>query len=117
MVALTGPGGGWLADTAGIRALALDAGALDDLPSLFREFRPMRGSCAFGDCAHLNEPGCAVIAAARAGEIDAARYDSYRRLALGDAYDGALAGTDCVEGDAGWNDPGKTEEAWHDGDG
>ncbi len=121
MVALSGPTGGWLADTAGIRALALDAGALSDLPALFREFRPLRGNCAFADCQHLSEPGCAVIAAARSGAIDAARYDSYRRLALGDAFS-----------DAGWNDAddknnhennlendnsGDWEEAWHASDG
>lgn len=108
MVPLTGSAGGWLADTAGIRALALDPAALRDLPWLFREFRPLRGSCAFGDCAHLSEPGCAVIAAARSGALDAARYDSYRRLALGAAPDSA---------EMDWDDPGEMEEAWHDSDG
>ena len=116
MVALSGPGGGWLADTAGIRSLALEAGALTDLPELFREFRPLRGRCAFGDCAHLSEPGCAVIAAARSGAIDRERYDSYRRLALGDAYDGASPSKDGANDD-GWDDPGEMEEVWHDQDG
>lgn len=117
MAPLSGPGGGWLADTAGIRALGLDASALADLPSHFREFRPLRGRCAFADCAHLNEPECAVIAAARSGEIDAARYDSYRRLALGDAYDGALAaavGRSDADNEYEWDDPGDGEEAWRD---
>ena len=124
MVPLTGPAGGWLADTAGIRALALDAGALSDLRWLFREFRPLRGSCAFGDCAHLNEPGCVVMAAARSGAIDAARYDSYRRLALGGAYESSSDGSSdgSYDGapdfnDEGWNDPGERKEAWHDRDG
>lgn len=116
MVPLTGPGGGWLADTAGIRALALDASALGDLPWLFREFRPLRGHCAFGDCAHLNEPGCAVIAAARTGEIDAARYDSYRRLALGGAYEGEHDGVPGFD-DERWDEPGERKEAWHERDG
>lgn len=117
MAPLSGPGGGWLADTAGIRALGLDASALADLPRHFREFRPLRGRCAFADCAHLNEPECAVIAAARSGEIDAARYDSYRRLALGDAYDGALAaavGRSDADNEYEWDDPGDGEEAWRD---
>lgn len=108
MVPLTGAAGGWIADTAGIRALGLEAGALRDLPALFREFRPYQGSCVFGDCSHLSEPGCAILAAAHTGAIDAARYDSYRRLALGGAPDGS------DDKDSGWDDPGELEEAWHD---
>jgi ribosome biogenesis GTPase len=120
MAPLTGPDGGWLADTAGIRTLGLDASALADLPRHFREFRPLHGRCAFADCAHLNEPDCAVIAAARSGAITAARYDSYRRLALGDAYDGALAGAigpSAEYNENEWDDPGYREEAWRDRDG
>jgi ribosome biogenesis GTPase len=37
--------------------------------------------CRFQDCVHLREPQCAVQAAVAAGEIDARRYESYRRLA------------------------------------
>jgi ribosome biogenesis GTPase len=109
MVALSGVAGGWLADTAGIRALALDAGALAELAWLFREFRPLAGGCAFTDCQHLSEPGCAVIAAAHAGVIDAARYDSYRRLlgaqSVGSAWDVAANDWDAETSD--W------EEPWH----
>jgi ribosome biogenesis GTPase len=84
LVPLTGPGDGWLADTAGIRALRLDPAALADLPGAFREFAPYRGGCAFSDCRHLSEPRCAVVAAVRASAIDAERYDSYHRLATGE---------------------------------
>jgi ribosome biogenesis GTPase len=84
LVPLTGSAGGWLADTAGIRALALDPATLADLPGAFREFAPYRGTCAFSDCRHLIEPGCAVRAAVHAGTIDAERYDSYHRLATGE---------------------------------
>lgn len=73
-------GGGWLADTAGIRALALDRASLANLPWLFREFRPYLGACEFNDCQHSAEPGCAVRAAVGEGAIDAQRYDSYLRL-------------------------------------
>ena len=34
-----------------------------------KEFRPHLGHCKFNDCAHLNEPGCAVMEAATRGEI------------------------------------------------
>ncbi|HEX9035710.1 MAG TPA: ribosome small subunit-dependent GTPase A [Ktedonobacterales bacterium] len=84
LVPLDGPAGGWIADTAGIRALALDPATLDSLPETFREFRPYRGACGFADCRHLTEPDCAVHAAVRAGVIDAERYDSYHRLATGE---------------------------------
>lgn len=83
LIPLASPGGGWIADTAGIRALALNPAALDKLPETFREFRPYLGACAFSDCRHLAEPDCAVHAALRAGAIDPDRYDSYHRLAAG----------------------------------
>ncbi|HEU0026849.1 MAG TPA: ribosome small subunit-dependent GTPase A [Ktedonobacterales bacterium] len=83
LIPLAGLGGGWIADTAGIRALALDPATLDNLPETFREFRPYLGACAFSDCRHLAEPGCAIHAAVRTGAIDAARYDSYHRIVLG----------------------------------
>ncbi len=88
--------GGYLADTAGIRALGLGefgtasgSGAGKGasrvrLDRLFREFRPYLGACRYGNCRHLNEQGCAVLAALAAGSLDAERYDSYRRLTQGD---------------------------------
>jgi ribosome biogenesis GTPase / thiamine phosphate phosphatase len=97
LVALTGPGGGWLADTAGIRALALDPSTLADLPAAFREFAPYRGACGFSDCRHLTEPRCAVQAAVRAGTIDAERYDSYRRLATGKPASGGFPRDRAIE--------------------
>ena len=74
------PGGGYIADTAGIRALALDRATLARLDWCFREFRPYLDACRLSDCTHLHEPDCAVRAAVQAGAIDAGRYDSYCRL-------------------------------------
>ncbi|MGI8588096.1 MAG: ribosome small subunit-dependent GTPase A [Chloroflexia bacterium] len=79
MVHLSGPGGGALADTAGIRAFAM-GGAAGRLDECFPEFRPYLGTCRHDDCSHSNEPGCAVRAALATGRISAARYDSYCRL-------------------------------------
>jgi ribosome biogenesis GTPase len=81
LFALDDPRGGHIADTAGIRALALGQDARRQLDRCFREFHPYLGSCRLSDCSHLHEPECAVRAATRAGEIDAERYDSYARLA------------------------------------
>jgi ribosome biogenesis GTPase len=73
-------GDGYVADTAGIRALALAGVERDDLDLHFPEFEPYLGRCRFANCAHDGEPGCAVQAAADGGAIDPRRLDSYRRL-------------------------------------
>lgn len=73
-------GGGYVADTPGIRALALfdiEAGELD---AYFREIAPLVAHCEFSDCTHRREPGCAVRAAVADGRIAAQRYESYLRL-------------------------------------
>ncbi len=80
---LDGPSGGYIADTAGIRALALDPATVGRLDRCFREFRPYLDACQLADCTHLHEPGCAIRAAVHARAIDAGRYRSYRRLRAG----------------------------------
>ena len=80
IVALAGPGGGRVADTAGIRALGLGGLAAGQLDWCFREFRPFLGGCFHDDCEHREEPECAVRAAVEAGQLDAARYESHCRL-------------------------------------
>jgi ribosome biogenesis GTPase len=80
LVPLAGPGGGHLADTAGIRTLALGGAAAGRLDWCFREFRPYLGACYHADCTHRTEPGCAVRAAVDLGDLDAERYASYVRL-------------------------------------
>jgi ribosome biogenesis GTPase len=42
-------------------------------------------NCQFNDCSHTHEPGCAVLAALKAGKIYPQRYESYLRLKAGDA--------------------------------
>ena len=71
---------GFVADTAGIKALALGGAAAGQLDWCFRELRPYLGNCFHADCGHVHEPGCAVRAAVEAGELDSERYESYRRL-------------------------------------
>jgi ribosome biogenesis GTPase len=74
------PGGGYVADTPGLREVGVWGLDPVDLPDCFPEFRPFIHECRFGNCSHLSEPGCAVIAAVRSGAVSAARYDSYSRL-------------------------------------
>jgi ribosome biogenesis GTPase len=77
-------GGGYVADTPGLRSLGLWDVEPEELDGYFVDIRPYVESCAFNDCTHVHEPGCAVRAAVERGEIAASRYDSYRRLRLGD---------------------------------
>jgi ribosome biogenesis GTPase len=78
------PGGGYVADTPGIREIGLWNLPPEDLDWCFRELRPYLGECYFTGCTHIHEPDCAVIAAVEAGKINPDRYDSYCRLRLGD---------------------------------
>ena len=80
MLALPGVSGGFVVDTPGLREVGLSAIPSDRLDVCFPEFRPYLDHCRFGDCKHVAEPDCAVRDAMGRGEIDRARYDSYRLL-------------------------------------
>jgi ribosome biogenesis GTPase len=73
------PQGGALIDTPGMRELQLWAGQ-DSLDSAFAEIAALAAECRFRDCSHVVEEGCAVQAAIEAGELDASRWESYRKL-------------------------------------
>jgi ribosome biogenesis GTPase / thiamine phosphate phosphatase len=77
----------FVADTPGIRALSLQGVEADELDQLFPEMRPFLGQCRYADCSHVSEPGCAVQAAADAGDIRRERYESYVSLRRGDLPD------------------------------
>ncbi len=73
-------GGGYLADTPGIRGLALYDLEPWELDAYFREIAPLVEACQFSDCSHRHEPNCAVRTAVEDGRISPERYDSYLRL-------------------------------------
>jgi ribosome biogenesis GTPase len=77
-------GGGYVADTPGIRSLGLWDVQPEELDGYFVDIKPYVGSCEFGDCTHLSEPGCAVRRAVESGQIAHSRYESYRRLRAGE---------------------------------
>lgn len=72
--------GGYVADTPGIRSLALFDLEPEELDAYFREIGPLVDQCAFSDCTHTHEPNCAVRAAVDDGRVSFERYDSYLRL-------------------------------------
>lgn len=73
-------GGGYIADTPGLKEIALWGVAPAELEALFPEFRPHLGQCRFSRCRHRQEPGCAIRAAVAAGEIAESRYQSYLKI-------------------------------------
>ena len=78
-------GRGLVIDTPGMRELQLwdaDGG----LAAVFADIDGLAAGCRFADCAHANEPGCAVRAAIAAGTLAADRYASYRKLEREEAF-------------------------------
>lgn len=73
----------WVADTPGMRALAMHAIPVEHLDSFYIEFRPYLGQCFYPDCTHIHEPDCAIREAVDAGEIGQERYESYVALRSG----------------------------------
>jgi len=95
------PGGGWLADTPGLREFGLVGLEPAELGHHFPEIAAVLPGCRFPNCTHDHEPGCRVkesvqeilvgsdVAEAR---ISAERYESYlsmlAAIRLGDADTG-----------------------------
>ncbi len=74
------PGGGLVIDTPGLREIQLwDVGAAA-LDATFADVEELAADCRFGDCSHVHEPGCAVLAAVEAGELPRERFHSWRKL-------------------------------------
>ena len=66
-------------DTPGMRELGMwevDEG----IGEAFADVERFEGRCRFSDCRHQREPGCAIRAAIASGELDAERWESYRKL-------------------------------------
>ena len=66
-------------DTPGMRELGM-WDVSEGLSDAFSDVEHFLGRCRFSDCRHEREPGCAIRAAIAAGELDVARWKSYRKL-------------------------------------
>jgi ribosome biogenesis GTPase len=73
------PAGGAVIDTPGMREIQL-WGEESVLRDAFDDIEGLAGNCRFADCRHGSEPGCAVRAAIKRGDIEDARFQSYLRL-------------------------------------
>jgi ribosome biogenesis GTPase len=69
-----------LIDSPGLQEFALQHLDADALARAFVEFRAFLGHCRFRDCRHMNEPGCRIVAAVAAGDVDSRRLDLFRTL-------------------------------------
>ncbi|MBN2148613.1 MAG: ribosome small subunit-dependent GTPase A [Anaerolineales bacterium] len=75
--------GGYVADTPGLKALALWDITAEELDGYFPELRDLVAQCQFSNCTHVHEPGCAVREAVESGRVHPQRYESYVRMRLG----------------------------------
>ena len=64
-------------DTPGIKGFGLVDLEKEELSRYFPEMMTLLNECKFHNCRHINEPGCAVIAAVKNNEIGPSRYKSY----------------------------------------
>lgn len=74
------PDGGRVVDTPGFSLLETEDIPSQDLAACYPEFARHIGRCAFSACLHRGEPGCAVKAAADAGEVPRGRYERYVQI-------------------------------------
>lgn len=73
------PGGGLVVDTPGVRAIGLFAEP-EAVDAAFPDVVDLAATCRFSDCSHDQEPGCAVGAAADAGDLAPERLEAYRSM-------------------------------------
>ncbi|MEO9684741.1 MAG: ribosome small subunit-dependent GTPase A [Tateyamaria sp.] len=79
------PDGCLVLDTPGVRELQLtDAAA--GISDVFADLQELTTQCRFNDCKHTVEPGCAIQAALKAGDVDPARLARWRKLMEEEAF-------------------------------
>jgi ribosome biogenesis GTPase len=71
------PAGAIIIDTPGMRELQLDSA---DLDAAFEDIDSVAKRCRFADCAHDQEPGCAVRTAIDDGTLPLERFQNYRKM-------------------------------------
>ena len=79
------PNGAMVIDTPGMRELGM-WDAASGVEQVFADIEKLAARCRFRNCSHRNEPGCAVRAAIRCGELDSGRWQSYQKLKNENSY-------------------------------
>lgn len=71
------PEGGYIIDTPGIRGFGIIDINRQEIGLYFTDIFKLSKDCAFNNCTHIHEPGCAVRHAAENGILALSRYQSY----------------------------------------
>ncbi|MEQ8362889.1 MAG: ribosome small subunit-dependent GTPase A [Cyclobacteriaceae bacterium] len=71
--------GSMLIDNPGMREVGI-ADTSGGLEMTFDDITQLALECRFKDCTHLNELGCAVLAAVNNGELDKSVFDNYHKM-------------------------------------
>ena len=72
--------GGFVVDTPGIREFGLSGLRRHELASFYPEISALAPGCRFNNCAHIEEPGCAVRAGKDDGVLHVSRYHTYHLI-------------------------------------
>ena len=79
------PVGAMVIDTPGMREMGMWDSS-EGLSAAFEDIEELSAQCRFKNCTHKSEPGCAVQAAIKNGELSEERLSSYEKLKIENAY-------------------------------
>ena len=79
------PVGAMVIDTPGMRELGM-WDAASGVEQTFGDIEELAARCRFRNCSHSAEPGCAVRAAIRSGDLDGGHWLSYQKLKNENSY-------------------------------
>lgn len=71
--------GALVIDNPGMREFGM-LGAGSAIGDSFADITALASGCRYRDCAHVNEPGCAVLEAVESGAVGREHYDNYIKL-------------------------------------
>lgn len=80
------PSGAMLIDSPGMREFGVTLGSDDQGMNYHPLLAALSAACRFHDCTHRHEPGCAVAAAVRDGELPREVYESYLKISREQAH-------------------------------
>lgn len=80
------PSGAMLIDSPGMREFGVTLETDDHSLNYHPLLASLSAECRFHDCTHQHEPGCAVVAAVRKGELPQEVYDSYLKISREQAH-------------------------------
>jgi ribosome biogenesis GTPase len=93
-------GGGWLVDTPGMRELQMSE-VTSGVAEVFDDIVATALECRFTNCAHADEPSCAIRAAIEDGSLSPERIERWRKLTSEDEVNTGNAATRRSRSDRG----------------